>query len=203
MLAAPAGAWLGTQRKSADLDGDGSAETVRSVRIHVSGVTDRRFDSTAVDIVDTCNGKTSAKRIAGPQDNLALMRLRDADGQQGREVFLDLRSGAAARLGEARVVAWRKGSPCSTARDLFKYKSDRHTRTPRGGTGDIAAFNAGYRKRGGSKALDVVLSESFQRRGEPSCCGSITKTTLWRYSASRDRYSVVRTRVKYGKPLRP
>src|SRR4051794_40624735 len=180
MLAAPAGAWLGTQRKSADLDGDGSAETVRSVRIHVSGVTDRRFDSTAVDIVDTCNGKTSAKRIARPQDNLALMRLRDADGPPGREVFLALRpaaaaprgsgvvrrlrgpkgggagevslgrpSGAAPRVGEARVVAWRKGPPCSTARALFGYKSDRHTRTPRGGTGDIAAFNARYRKRRG------------------------------------------------------
>jgi hypothetical protein len=202
-FAAPAAGWLGTQRKSADLDGDGAPETVRTVRVHVPGVTDRRFDQTAVRIEDTCNGSPVRKRIAGPQDNLVLMRLRDADARPGREVFVDLRSGAASRLGEARVVAWRAGAPCSHARDLFKYDSDHHTRTPRGGSGDIAGFDASYRKRPGSKALDVQLVERFQRRGEPSCCGSIKKTTLWRFSASRDRYAVVRTRVKYGKRFRP
>jgi hypothetical protein len=171
--------------------------------VHVSGVTDKRFDMTAVVLYDTCGATDTRVRIAGPQDNLVLMRLRDADARPGREVFVDLRSGAASRLGEARVVAWRAGSRCSHARDLFKYKSDHHTRTPRGGSGDIAGFDASYRRRRGSKALDVLLVERFQRRGEPSCCGSIKKTTLWRYSASRDRYRVVRTRVKYGKRFRP
>jgi hypothetical protein len=192
---APAAAFLGPQQKSADLDGDGTAETVRAVRIPVPGVTDRRFDQTAVEIAASC----ATRRIAGPQDNLALMRLRNADARKGREVFLDLRSGAAGRLGEARVVAWRGCKP----RQLFRYKSDHHTRTPRGGSGDIAAFGAGYRKRRRSRVLDVVLKEDFQRRGEPACCGSIHKTTLWRYSASLDRYFHYRTRVRYGKPFRP
>ena len=193
-VAAPATGFLGPQQKSADLDGDGAAETVRAVRVPVSGVTDERFDQTAIEIVASC----ATRRIAGPQDNLALMRLRDADGRPGREVFVDLRSGAAGRLGEARVVAWRGCKP----RQLFRYKSDRHTRTPRGSTGDIAAFGAGYRKRKRSRLLDVRLIEDFQRKGEPSCCGSIHKTTYWRYSAKRDRYVRYRTRVRYGKPFR-
>src|SRR3954449_4388263 len=111
VFAAPAAGWLGTQRKSADLDGDGSPETVQTKRVHVSGVTDKRFDMTAVVLRDTCNGTDTRVRIAGPQDNLVLMRLRDADSRPGREVFVDLRSGAASRLGEARVVALRAGSP--------------------------------------------------------------------------------------------
>jgi hypothetical protein len=202
-LAAPALAWLGPTEKHADLDGDGSAETVKAVRIPVPGVTDHHFDQTAVDIDATCQGAAVTRRIAGPQDNLVLMRLRNADGRKGREVFVDLRSGAAARLGEARVVAWRKGTPCSKPRQLFRYRSDHHTHTPAGGNGDITGFDAGYRRRKGSSALDVVLKERFLRKGEPECCGSIAKTTVWRYSRSRDRYFRLSSRLHYGKPVRP
>lgn len=201
-LSAPAGAWLGPQEKSGDLDGDGSPETVKSVRIHLTGVKDPHFDATAVNVDDTCNGSPVSKRIAGPQDNLALLRLRDADARPGREVFVDMRSGASAHLGEARVVAWRAGSPCSRARQLFAYKTDHHTRTPPGGNGDIGSFDAGFRRRRGSQALDVVLTERFLRRGEPLCCGSIRKTTVWRYSASLDRYFRLRTELHYDKPRR-
>jgi hypothetical protein len=186
-VAAPAAAFLGPQQKSADLDGDGVAETVRAVRVPVSGVTDERFDQTAIEISASC----ATRRIAGPQENLALMRLRNADARKGREVFVDLRSGAAGRLGEARVVAWRGCKP----RQLFAYKSDNHTRTPRGGNGDIAAFGAGYRTRRGTTVLDVVLSEDFVRKGDPPTFGGIQKLTLWRYSAKRDRYVRIRTRV--------
>src|SRR4051812_23527503 len=199
LAAAPAGAFLGPQQKSADLDGDGTAETVRAVRVPVKGVTDQHFDQTAIEIAASC----ATRRIAGPQDNLVLMRLRNADGRKGREVFVDLRSGAAARLGEARVVAWRKGEPCSKARQLFGYKTDHHTHTPAGGNGDITGFDAGFRKRKGSRTLDVVLGEQFIRKGEPLCCGSIHKTTVWRYSARRDRYFRLSSKVRYGKPVRP
>ena len=202
-LAVPAGAWLGPTEQRADLDGDGSAETVKTVRVPVPGVTDQHFDQTNVEIDTTCRGAAVTKRIAGPQENLVLMRLRNADGRKGREVFVDLRSGAAARLGEARVVAWRKGSPCSEARQLFRYKSDHHTHTPAGGNGDITGFNAGYRRRKGSSALDVVLKEQFLRRGEPQCCGSIRKTTVWRYSRRLDRYFRLSSKLHYGKPVRP
>ena len=193
-FAAPALGWLGPTEKHADLDGDGSAETVRAVRVPVEGVTDEHFDQTAIEIAASC----ATTRIAGPQDNLALMRLRNADGRKGREVFVNLRSGAAARLGEARVVAWRHCKP----RQLFRYKTDHHTRTPRGGNGDISGFQAGYRKRKGSPRLDVVLKEQFLRKGEPLCCGSIRKTTIWRYSAARDRYFRLSSKVRYGKPVR-
>jgi hypothetical protein len=194
-LAAPALGWLGPAEKRADLDGDGTAETVRAVRVPVEGVTDEHFDQTAVEIAASC----ATRRIAGPQDNLGLMRLRNADGRRGREVFVDLRSGASGRLGEARVVAWRNCKP----RQLFRYKTDHHTRTPRGGNGDITGFAAGYRRRRGSSALDVVLKERFLRKGEPECCGSIAKTTVWRYSRSRDRYLRLSSRLHYGKPVRP
>jgi hypothetical protein len=202
-LAAPALGWLGPTEKHADLDGDGSAETVKAVRVPVPGVTDQHFDQTDVEIDATCQGAPVSMRIAGPQENLVLMRLRNADGRKGREVFVDLRSGAAARLGEARVVAWRKGAPCSTARQLFRYKTDHHTRTPPGVNRDITGFDAGYRRRKGSSALDVVLREQFLRKGEPTCCGSIRKTTVWRYSRALDRYFRHRVRLRYSKPVRP
>jgi hypothetical protein len=188
LLAAPAAAFLGPQQKRADLDGDGTAETVRALRVPVPGVTDQQFDQTKIEIAAAC----ATRRIAGPQDNLALMRLRNADARKGREVFVDLRSGAAAKLGEARVVAWRGCRP----RQLFAYKTDHHTRTPRGGNGDIASFGAGYRRGKGSRRLDVVLAEDFVRRGDPPSFGAIHKITLWRYSAKRDRYVRIRTRVR-------
>jgi hypothetical protein len=194
-LAAPALGWLGSVEKHADLDGDGSAETVKTVRVPVPGVTDQHFDQTAIEIAASC----ATTRIAGPQDNLALMRLRNADGRKGREVFVDLRSGAAARLGEARVVAWRHCKP----RQLFRYKTDHHTHTPAGGNGDITGFNAGYRRRKGSSALDVVLKEQFLRKGEPQCCGSIHKTTVWRYSRRLDRYLRLSSKLRFGKRVRP
>ena len=177
-----------------DLDADGKTETVRAVRVDLPGVKDE-FDQTAIEVTDDCG----TKRIAGPQDNLVLLRLKRADTRPGREVFADLRSGAAGRLGEARLVAWRKCAP----RNLFAYDSDHHTRTPKRGNGDISAFlvkvrNLTRRYRG----LEVSLNERFNRPGEPSCCGSISKTTRWRYSRKRDRYVRYRTKIRYHKPFR-
>jgi hypothetical protein len=193
-LAGPASGFLGPKTVKGDLDADGKAETVRAVRVDLPGVKDE-FDQTAIEVADDCG----TKRIAGPQDNLVLLRLKRADTRPGREVFADLRSGAAGRLGEARLVAWRKCAP----RNLFAYDSDHHTRTPKRGNGDISAFlvkvrNLTRRYRG----LEVSLNERFNRPGEPSCCGSISKTTRWRYSRKRDRYVRYRTVVRYHKRFR-
>jgi hypothetical protein len=193
-FAVPAFGFLGPKTVRGDLDADGKAETVRAVRVDLPGVKDE-FDQTAIEVTDDCG----TKRIAGPQDNLVLLRLKRADTRPGREVFADLRSGAAGRLGEARLVAWRKCAP----RNLFAYDSDHHTRTPKRGNGDIAAFtvkvrNLTRRYRG----LEVSLNERFNRPGEPSCCGSISKTTRWRYSRKRDRYVRYRTVVRYHKRFR-
>ena len=185
VLSAPAYGFLGPKTVHGDLDADGTAETVRAVRVDVPGV-QNRFDQTAIEITDDCGSQGEVtRRIAGPQENLALLRLKWADTRPGREVFADLRSGAAGRLGEARLVAWRN---CAL-RQLFAYRSDHHTRTPPGGNGDISAFVVKLRDMTRRyRGLEVALSERFNRQGDPPCCGSISKTTHWRYSRARDRY---------------
>jgi hypothetical protein len=199
VLAAPAYGFLGPKTVHGDLDADGTAETVRAVRVDVPGV-ENRFDQTAIEVSDHCGaqGKVT-KRVAGPQENLALLRLKRADTRPGREVFADLRSGAAGRLGEARLVAWRNCAP----RKLFAYDSDHHTRTPRRGNGDISAFVVKVRditRR--YRGLEVVLNERFNRPGDPPCCGSISKTTRWRYSRARDRYVRYRWDIRYHTRVR-
>jgi hypothetical protein len=203
VLAAPALGYLGPETRRGDLDGDGQLETVRAVRVHVRGVS-KKFDQTAIEVSDTCQGGgTTRRRIAGPQDNLNILRLVRADTHRGSEVFTDLRSGASGRLGEARLVAWRRtsGFPCRAPRYLFKYLSDHHTRTPPGGNGDISAFRVRVRELTSRfRGRELTLDERFTRKGEPLCCGSIEKLTYWRYSRSRDRYVRYRTVVKNHKP---
>ncbi len=203
-LAAPALGYVGPETRRGDLDGDRQDETVRAVRVDLAGVEDM-FDQTAIEVSDSCPGGPVNRRIAGPQDNLALLRLRRADTRRGNEVFVDLRSGAAGRLGEARLVAWRSraGFPCREPRDLFRYLSDRHTRTPRGGNGDISSFLIRLREvTMRFRGLEVALDERFTRRRDPLCCGSIQKVTYWRYSRARDRYVRYRTVVKYRRVRR-
>ena len=196
LAAAPAAAFLEPVSLTADLDGDGDREQVEAVRVVLEDVEDM-FDRTAVRIGDTCAGQVVRRRVAGPQDNLALLRLRPIDPRPGREVFVDLRSGASGRLGEARVVAWRKRGGCGAARSLFAYGSDRPTSSPPGATDEVSSF--ALRARALTRrfrGLELVLVEQFLRRGEPGCCGSVRKTTLLRYSRAKDRYVVYRTSVR-------
>jgi hypothetical protein len=194
-LVASAPAFVGPEQRRGDLDGDPATETARAVRVDIPGV-ENRFDQTEIRVSDDCDGQRIDQRITGVQDNLALLRLKRADTRRGREVFADLRSGAAGRVGEARLVAWRvsAGFPCRVPRDIFRYETEDPTRTPRGGTGDISSFlisvrNIVRRYRG----LEIALDERFLRRGDATCCGSIKKVTYWRYSARRDRYVRYRT----------
>jgi hypothetical protein len=197
LLAAPALAFMGPVTKRGDLDGDRARESVTVKRVDIPGVDDA-FDRTEVRVKDSCPSGSVNRRVAGPEDNLELLRLKRADTHTGREVYVKLRSGAAARLGQARLVAWRRasGRACRKPRPLFSYSSDRHTATPPGGTGDISAFdtklrNASRRFRG----LEVVLVETFNTASDPPCCGSLKKRTYWRYSRGGDRY------VRYGTKL--
>ena len=197
LLAAPASAWVGPEQRIGDLDGDGQGETVSAKRVDIPGVANA-FDQTEIRVADTCpDGQQFEARIAGPQDNLALMRLKAADTRPGREVFVDLRSGAAGRLGEARLVAWREraGFPCAAPRNLFFYKDP--SRPPRGATRSVSSFlisvrNVVRRYRG----LEIALDERFLRRGDANCCGTFKKVTYWRYSRARDRYVRYRTVVR-------
>jgi hypothetical protein len=196
LAAAPAGAFLRPVTLTADLDGDGDDERVEAVRVDLEGVDDM-FDRTAIRVSDSCAGQTVRRRIAGPQDNVALLRLKPIDSRRGREVFVDMRSGASGRLGEGRVVAWRRRGPCSGPRALFTYRSDRPTRAPAGARDEISFFGLRVRELARRyRGTELVLREQFLRRGEPGCCGSVRKTTLLRYSRAKDRYVVYRVRIR-------
>jgi hypothetical protein len=197
LTAAPAAAFLKPVTLMADLDGDSDLEEVEAYRIDVEGAEDR-FDQTGIRVKDTCGGQLVSRKIAGPQDNLVFMRLKPLDTRNGSEVFLDMRSGASGRLGEARVVAWRKDvSGCRRARSLFTYKSDRPTRSPSGATREVSFFNLRAKALSTRfRGTELRLVEQFLKRGEPGCCGSIRKTTLWRYSRPKDRYVRYRTSVR-------
>ena len=193
VLAVPAQAFVGPETKRSDLDGDGERETIRSMRVDRKGVEDR-FDQTKIVVTDTCRGQRVSRRIAGPQDNLAFMRFKRADPRPGREVFVDLRSGARALAGETRLVAWRRCAP----RNLFRYLTERPTARPRGATGDVASFAVSVRNLTGRyRGLEIVLDERFYARGEPApSCGTFKKLTYWRYAGGPDRYIRYDTRVK-------
>jgi hypothetical protein len=194
-LAAPAAAFVEPVTKRGDLDGDADRETVRARPVGpASG-----FQRTQVRITDSCPAGALDRRIAPIHDNLEKLRLKRADRRKGSEVFVILRDGARGALGETRLVAWRPrgGHPCRESKPLFVYDSDRPTRTPRGGNGDIAFFNASIRditRR--FRGLEIALDERFQRAGDPPNFGSIKKVTYWRYSVKRDRYLRYRAVVR-------
>lgn len=195
--AVPAAAFVKPVTLTGDLDGDGDPEKVEAVRIDLQAVEDA-FDRTAVRVSDTCRGQTVRRHVAGPQDNLAKLRLKPLDPRPGREIFVDLRSGASGRLGEARVVAWRRGGPrCRRPRSLFAYRSERPSPSPAGATREVSSFLLRARELTPRfRGTELQLVEQFLRRREPSCCGSIRKTTLLRYGRAKDRYVPYRTSVR-------
>lgn len=194
-LAAPAAAFVEPVTKRGDLDGDPQRETVR-VRPYSPGGAQDDFQRTQVRIADSCPGGAIDRRIGAIHDNLELLRLKRADLRAGSEVFAIMRDGARGVLGEARLTAWRgaSGEPCRRPKTLFLYDSDRHTRPPRGGNGDIAAFGASIREISSRYAgLEVAIDERFTRASDLPSFGSLKKVTYWRYSPARDAYVHYRT----------
>jgi hypothetical protein len=189
VLVVPASAFVEPITKRAELDGDAGTETVL-VRPHRPPGAQDSFERTQVRVRDTCPPGPIDRRIAPIHDNLERLRLRRADRRPGAEVFLVLRDGARGVLGEARLVAWRPHPvACRKEKALFVYDSDRHTPTPRGGTGDIAYFDARMRElRSRFAGPEIVVDEHFLARGDPPFFGSIRKLTFWRLHAARDRY---------------
>ena len=194
-VAAPAAAFDRAITRQADLDGNGDRETVR-VRAFRAPADTGDFDRTQVRVADDCPDGRIDLRIAPIHENLELMRIRRADTRRGNEVFLVLRDGARSVLGEARLVAWRRvrGQPCRRPRPVFVYDSDRHTATPPGGNGDIAAFFTSLRNvTNRFRGREVAIDERFVAEGDPPSFGSIKKVTYWRYARKRDRYVRYRT----------
>ncbi len=201
-LAAPAFGFSGTVTKEGDLDGDANKETVYTAQVDEPGVADE-FDPTTIHVSDTCGSETIDQRISGRHDNVVTLKLRKIDSRRGAEVFFDMRSGASARQGEARVVAWRKhsGTPCRRARSLFKYRSTHPTHAPSGTNGEVSSFDVKVRERAHRfRGKEVVLSEVFTRPGDPLCCGTVRKLSYWRYSHGRDKYLRYKTKIQRKRP---
>jgi hypothetical protein len=197
VLAAPAYAFVAPITRDANLDGDAGTERIL-VRPHRPTDAQDDFERTQVRVRDTCPPGPIDRRIAPIHDNLERLRLRRVDRRPGAEIFLVLRDGARGVLGEARLVAWRpSAAACRREKALFVYDSDRHTATPRGGTGDISYFNARFTERETRfRGPEIVVDERFLRRGDPPFFGSIKKLTFWRYVLSRDRYVRYDSQVK-------
>jgi hypothetical protein len=197
-FATAAPAFVGPEQRSGDLDGDGDAETVRAARVDLPRIDDQ-FDQTDIRVSDSCGGQALDQRVAGPQENLALLKLKAADTRPGLEIFSDLRAGAAGRVGEADLVAWRpaQGFPCRVPRRLFHYESANPTRAPKGASGGVGSFLVSLRdKTRRYRGLELTLDERFLGARDPACCPRTRKVTRWRYSRARDRYIRYQTRVK-------
>jgi hypothetical protein len=174
-----------------DLDGDGSREEARTVRVpNPTDPNDDLLAGTEVNIRDSCASGRIDRKVAGPQDSLALLKLYEADTRRGREVFVDLRSGASGRSGEAHLVAWRPsgGKGCGAPRDLFAYDSTRPSPRPNG----AVSFNGfAVRVRQLERRFpgrEIKLDQTYLRRGDAGCCPSLVRHTWLRYDGRRDKY---------------
>jgi hypothetical protein len=88
-------------------------------------------------------------------------------------------------------VAWRPhaGQQSRAPKALFDYGTDRPTKTPKGGDGDIAFFDASIRditKR--YRGPEIAIDERFTKASDPPSFGSLKKVTRYRYSAKLDKY---------------
>lgn len=188
LFAIPAQAVYEPRSKRGNLDGDSALERARTVK-----VTQRGFDRTALNIDDPCpSGEAYSKRVSGVEDSLGRLQLKAADTHTGKEVFVDLRSGAAGRAGEARVIAWRhpEGEVCGVPRKLFHFDSAHPGKRPVAGS-YLANFGVRVKNASPSRpGLEVVVDQYWARSDEGACCPSIHRRVRHSYSASRDRYVV-------------
>ena len=192
--AAPAAAFVEPVTKHANLDEDSFKETIRARPV---GPKDG-FQRTQVRIADSCPAAVD-RRVMPVHDNLELLRLWRVDRRKGYELFVVMRDGARNALGQARLLSWRPrpGQQCRASKTLFDYDTDRHTRTPAGGTGDIALFNARLRNvTSRYRGPEIVIDERFSTATDPPNFGSIKKVTYWRYSAKRDRFLHYKTVIR-------
>ena len=187
---------LGASRTT-NLDGDAGRE-----RVTTSTRPDRVFGRrTIVRISDRCPGGSLRRVVSGRNERLQFLKVVNADTRRAKEVFFTIRSGAAGRGGESRLVAWRRtGDPrvCRTPQYLFRYSIDRATRRPRG-TESVAGFDVTLGERESRfPGREVLLRERFVRAGEAFCCPSVTKRSFYRYDRAGDRYVKYRTSVRRG-----
>lgn len=196
VFAAPAAGFFEDRSLYGDLDGDGTPETVRTVRVLADPATgpDDEADRVKVNVADTCPNDTT---VTGVEDGVGFMRLVEADTRAGRELSVDLRSGASARAGEYRLMAWRLDpAGCGTRRDLFRYLSEKPTRRPKGTMGAVSFGTKVKELERRYRGKELVLIEGWVRRGDSFCCPSVMKRSYYRYDPVRDRYARYKTKLQ-------
>jgi hypothetical protein len=197
-----------TKPKTVNLDGDPALEQVIPQEVceaPAGGATAAvcgpdQFAQRRIVIEDTCNGVPYSRVVSTEQEAVIKLVVSNFEDLTPRpEIFFDLRSGAAARVGEIGIVSWEDGATaadCPVARTLFRYPSKRTSgRLPRRAKA-VSSFDAVLRdrsKRFGGKELR--LTEFYVDRNDPLCCASFRRVTWFGYSAGRDLYVRFKTRL--------
>ncbi len=193
----------------ADLDGDGTNESVRlrETACFSSGGEstppcpdrDDVFRSLVVEVADTCAGGERVLTLSRDMDGVSFARLLDADRDgRARELAFELRAGASGRGVQSKIVAFRPGpGDCVTVRrTLFSYPRPQTIgKRPRGtsfSSGGLDVRNFSPRHPG----PELRTVESYVRGNDPGCCPSYERTTYWRFDAKGGSYKPYRTRLR-------
>ena len=195
----------------ADLDGDGTNETVRlreTACFSADGDLqppcpnrDDVFRTIVVEVVGTCAGGRGERvlTLSREMDGVTFARRLDADRDgQARELAFELRAGASGRGVQSKIVSFRTGADGCVAvrRTLFSYpqpqtigKRPRGTYFSTGGL-DIRNFSSRY------PGPELRTIESYARGNDPGCCPSYQRTTYWRFAPKSGSYTPYRTKLR-------
>jgi hypothetical protein len=208
-LAAPRAAQPLDRPPVADLDGDGTNETVRlreTACFSAGGETtppcpnrDDVFRSIVVEVADTCGGGERVLTLSREMEGVTFARLLDADHDgKARELAFELRAGASGRGVQSKIVSFRAGADGCVAvrKTLFSYPQPQTIgKRPRGtafSTGGLVVKNFSSRYPG----LELRTFESYARGTDPGCCPSYERTTYWRFVATSGSYTPYRTKLR-------
>jgi hypothetical protein len=181
-----------TQPRTANLDGDPELEQVIPEQVEFG----RRLV-----VQDTCAGAPYTRTISSEQEAVVKLEVSNlADITPRPEIFFDMRSGAAARVGQIGIVSWEDGTTagsCPEPRALFKYPSKRtNGRLPKR-VKAVSAFDAALRDVSKKYAgKELRLTEFYVDANDPLCCASYRRVTWFGYSAGRDLYVRFKSRLK-------
>lgn len=196
---------------TADLDGDGTNETVRARETACFGADGEReppcprdgdgLRTLVIEVVDACAGVPGGElvhRLSREMEYVSIGRLIDADRDgQRRELAFEVRAGASARAVQAKIVSFRTGADGCVAvrKTLFSYpRKDSVGRQPRGSSFSTGALQIkDFTKR--YAGLELRTIESYARGSDPGCCPTWERTTYWRFDRTRDRYRTYRTKL--------
>jgi len=200
----------------ADLDGDGTNETVRvretacyneeGERPPPCSRSDDVFRTLVVEVADSCAGGPGrgpdgerVLTLSRAMESVSQGRIVDADGDgQARELLFEVRAGAASRAVQAKIVSFKPGPDGCVAvrRTLFSYpRKDSTGPLPRGGyfsTGSLQIKDFTQRLRG----LELRTYESYARGNDPGCCPTWERTSYWHFDRADDRYRKYRTKLE-------